>query len=64
MELRHADSANRPLASMRNLGVKIPEDAYRALVELARDEERTLAGEVRYILKTISENPELLVEAR
>jgi hypothetical protein len=43
-----------------NIGIRIPRDVHAKLVIAARASERSLSGEIRYILRSIAERRELL----
>lgn len=45
---------------VRHLSLRLPPEVHEGLVELAKDSERTLAGQLRYILKSVAEDPDLL----
>jgi hypothetical protein len=40
--------------------VGLPADVHRGLVEAARKSERSLAGQLRFVLRAVVERPELL----
>lgn len=52
--------ANRHPKRGRHLSVTLAPELHKALAELADDHERSVAGEVRYIIRRISEDPQLL----
>jgi hypothetical protein len=42
------------------LSVKLPPDMYRALAEMAADHERSIAGEIRWLIRQLAEEAGLM----
>ena len=43
--------------SGKRLSIRVDSDAYEAVQDLARDNERSVAGQIRFLLKRVAEDP-------
>lgn len=44
-------------SSGKRLSIRVDADAYEAVQELARDNERSVAGQIRFLLKRVADDP-------
>jgi hypothetical protein len=54
--------ANEPAARECHLSVKLPQNLYNALAEMAAGNERSIAGEIRWLIRQQTEQSGLLWE--
>lgn len=59
----YEDDLDEPLerpARSKRLTFSIPSDLYDYIAQMAREHERSTAAHIRYILKCVAEDPQLL----
>jgi hypothetical protein len=52
--------ANEPTRRERHLSVKLSPDMYKALAEMAMEHERSIAGEIRWVIRQLAEEAGLM----
>ena len=52
--------ADEPTPRECHLSVKLPADMYKALAEMAKEHERSIAGEVRWLVRQLAEQAGLM----
>jgi hypothetical protein len=52
--------ADEPTQLECHLSVKLPQDMYKALAEMAKEHERSIAGEIRWLIRQLAEEGGLM----
>jgi hypothetical protein len=52
--------ADEPTQREYHLSVKLPPDMYKALAEMAAEHERSIAGEIRWLIRQLAEEAGLM----
>jgi hypothetical protein len=59
-ELAAVSPAPRRRRSGKRLTLSIPPELHKAIKEMAKEDERSVAAQIRYVLRKVTEDPNLL----